>query len=163
MDPVSPKSREALALGYQTVPYEKPKLDQWNYLGQTCAHVAASHGHLDVLRHLLASGADVNAREGLQGLTVLHYAVQNRDEKMVKYLLSESLRLNPDLRNYRGRNAWQTCPVLPDDIRQYLTTTGIDSPYSSEEDSSDEDDDVEMFDSPPGHRFALNLVNAKCA
>lgn len=112
--------------------------------GQTCAHVAASHGHLDVLRHLLASGADVNAREGLQGLTVLHYAVQNRDEKMVKYLLSESLRLNPDLRNYRGRNAWQTCPVLPDDIRQYLTTTGIDSPYSSEEDSSDEDDDVEV-------------------
>lgn len=106
--------------------------------------MAASHGHLDVLRHLLANGADVNAREGLQGLTVLHYAVQNRDEKMVKYLLSESLRLNPDLRNYRGRNAWQTCPVLPDDIRQYLTTTGIDSPYSSEEDSSDEDDDVEV-------------------
>lgn len=34
MDPVSPKSREALALGYQTVPYEKPKLDQWNYLGK---------------------------------------------------------------------------------------------------------------------------------
>lgn len=35
--------------------------------GETCVHVAAIHGNIEVLRHLIWYGANVNAREGCGG------------------------------------------------------------------------------------------------
>ncbi|KAF7272968.1 hypothetical protein GWI33_014282 [Rhynchophorus ferrugineus] len=158
VEPVQPKHVNAMSLGYLVPNYEKCHLNQWNYLGQTCVHVAAMHKQLDVLRHLVSYGADVNAREGLEGFTALHYAVQNGDKNMLKYLLMECHTLKPDIRTYGGRNALQLSFVLPADIRQTLKLKGLDSPYSSEEeDSSDEE---MAYDTSPAHRFLPNLVNA---
>lgn len=101
------------------------------------------HKQLDVLKHLVNCGADINAREGLEGFTALHYAVQNGDKNMLKYLLMECHTLKPDIRTYGGRNALQLSFVLPADIRQTLKLKGLDSPYSSdEEESSDEEVDI---------------------
>lgn len=111
--------------------------------GQTCVHVAARYGHLEVLRHLTACGADVNAREGLEGLSALHYAVKNGDERIVQYLL-ECPYLNADVRTYGGRNAWQWCICVPDPFSQLLRKKGLDSPFSSEDDDSSNSDDEEV-------------------
>ncbi|XP_066246090.1 NF-kappa-B inhibitor cactus [Euwallacea similis] len=159
-DPVSFKSREALALSYKSIPCEKPNLEQWNYDGQTCVHVAAISGHLDVLKHLVSCGADINAREGLAGCTALHYAVENGDEKMVKFLLTECSLLNPHITSYRQHNAWQMSSIVSGTIRQSLRNLGVESPYSSEDENEEDSDDEEMFENRQVHRFSLNLVNA---
>lgn len=160
LEPVLPKHRDALALGYPAYLYEKAKLDQWNYLGQTCLHTAAMYGHLEVLKELVAFGGDVNAREGLEGYTPLHYAVQRRDEKTVKFLLMECKSLNADLTTYGGRNALQLCLIVPETIRRALKMRGLDSPYSSDEEDSSEDEEEQMPYDSRVHRFTPNLVNA---
>ncbi|KAH1000095.1 hypothetical protein HUJ04_000024 [Dendroctonus ponderosae] len=149
-DPLNPKHRDAMALTYPPAPHEKPNLEQWNYLGQTCGHVAAEHGHLDILRHLVSCGADINARESLQGLTVLHYALQNRDDRMLQFLLSECRGLNPDMRSYRGKNAWQMFPYISERLTLALRQRGVESPCSSSEEETSDDDEVVMRGhSPP--------------
>lgn len=157
-EPVLPKHRDALALGYPAFPCEKPKLDQWNYLGQTCLHTAAMYGHLEVLKHLVAYGGDINAREGLEGYTPLHFAVQRRDEKIVKFLLAECKSLDADMTTYGGRNALQLCLIIPETIRRALKMRGLDSPYSSEEEDDSSEDEM-PYDSRV-HRFTPNLVGA---
>ncbi|CAG9759778.1 unnamed protein product [Ceutorhynchus assimilis] len=159
IEPVNPKHREAMALSYSPLNYETPNLDQWNYLGQTCVHIAAKYCQLEVLKHLVARGADINAREGLEGLTALHFAVQNRDEKMVKYILDECRTARPEITSYGGINALQWCIIVPETIRQCLKMRGLDSPYSSEDESS-EDDDEEMTHDSPIHKLGPNLVDA---
>ncbi|XP_060528864.1 NF-kappa-B inhibitor cactus [Cylas formicarius] len=159
-NPVQPQEREALALGYPPHRYEKCSLNQWNYSGQTCVHVAAIHGHIDVLRHLVWYGADINAREGLSGYTALHYAVERRDEKMVQFLLTECNTLRPETVSYGNRNALQMKILIPGKIGRLLSGKGLASPYmsSDEEDSGSEDDEEMEFNTM--HRLGPNLVNA---
>jgi len=54
--------------------------------GLTYLHVAASQGHIDVAKLLIARGADVKAR-GFDGRTPLHDAALGSNEKMVRLLL----------------------------------------------------------------------------
>lgn len=157
--PVQLKHVNAMSLGYPTPTYEKCKLDQWNYLGQTCVHVAAMHKHLDILKHLVNCGADINAREGLGGYTVLHIAAQNGDENILRYLLHECKTIRPDITTYGRLNALQLSFVLPSDVRQFLAMKGLDSPYSSDDSDSSEDEEEMPYDSP-SHRFLPNLVSA---
>ncbi|KAL1490225.1 hypothetical protein ABEB36_012955 [Hypothenemus hampei] len=137
-DPINAKCRKVLV--NPPSHYEKPKLDQWNYLGQACIHVAAQNGNIKILKHLIDCGADINAREGLKGWTVLHYAVENGDKTMAELILP---KCNIEVRTYNGLSAFQLCPYVSEDIRLCLQNHGVDSPYTSDEDD-DEDDECEM-------------------
>lgn len=57
--------------------------------GKNCLHLAASNGHIDIMRLLLRLGAKLDAREGLGGMTVLHIAVRNNNQDMINFLLAE--------------------------------------------------------------------------
>ncbi|XP_018571849.1 NF-kappa-B inhibitor cactus-like [Anoplophora glabripennis] len=159
-DPVQQQERDALALSYQGHMYQPCDLDQWNYLGQTCAHVAALHGHVEVLRHLVWYGVDINAREGCMGYTALHYAVERRDEATVQFLL-HCEKLNVEVETYGGRNALEINRIIPPSISQALRKRGVPSPYSSD----DSDDEIDIEDSGDeltqnSRMFSVPMVNA---
>lgn len=112
------------------------------FSGQTCVHVAARHGHVEVLRHLVWYGADINAREGCTGYTALHYAVERRDEPTVQFLL-QCDKLNVEAETYGGRNALEIIRILPTSIDKALRNRGVPSPYFSD----DDDDEIDSEDS----------------
>merc|ERR1711874_498272 len=55
-------------------------LNQKNFNGEHCLHLATYGEHYDFIRFLCWSGADMNATEGRSGKTALHYAVNKRQE-----------------------------------------------------------------------------------
>ncbi|XP_060579521.1 NF-kappa-B inhibitor cactus-like [Ruditapes philippinarum] len=69
---------------YQTIPQD---VSIKNYEGLTCLHLAASHGHLDIVSMLLDKDIDVNLKEGKTGRTILHNACLTCDLNQVKLLL----------------------------------------------------------------------------
>lgn len=107
-------------------------------------HVAAIHGHVEVLRHLVWYGADINAREGRMGYTALHYAIARGNERLIHFLLTECHKLAPDALTYGGRSALQLGYNLPSSLVNVLLAKGVPSPYSSDDeevdDSSSEDE-----------------------
>ncbi|CAH0555926.1 unnamed protein product [Brassicogethes aeneus] len=148
LDPVQKIERDLLNLSYQPPQiYNDVDLNQWNYVGQTCVHVAASNGHVDVLRHLYWYGANINAREGCSGYTALHFAVENRHEEAVKFLLDECPKLDVNVTTYGGKSALQTTPYISQAMTSMLTVNGV-SPYNSEDEYDDESDDDEMLYNP---------------
>ena len=62
-------------------------------LGGTALHDAAWSGHLDVVKVLLAAGADVNARHTEGGSTPLHYAVITNRRDVADLLLAKGAEL----------------------------------------------------------------------
>ncbi|GJQ71353.1 putative positive regulation of antifungal peptide biosynthetic process [Trypoxylus dichotomus] len=153
-DPVALQEREALNLSYPVQPYCPVDLDQWNYDGQTCVHVAALNGRIDVLRHLNWYGADINAREGKCGYTALHIAIQRGDEKLTNFLLDECKKLDVEAETYGGRTVLELgCPIKQW-IEHALRQRGIPSPYISDDDD-DEDEDM-LYE-------ATNMLNQSLA
>src|SRR5271155_1820794 len=61
--------------------------------GDTPLHWASAKGHKDVAQLLLASGADVNARNN-NGWTPLHYAVSHDRKDVVELLLANKADVN---------------------------------------------------------------------
>ncbi|KAF5306205.1 hypothetical protein FQR65_LT07482 [Abscondita terminalis] len=141
-DPVTQNERDALALSYPPLPYQQCQLDQWNYDGQTCVHVAAIYGHVDVLRHLVWNGADINAREGTRGYTALHYALERVDENMAHFLLHQCNKLNANVLTYGRRTVLQLGFSVPSSVEETLRSRGVDSPYSSEDEDEDSEDEL---------------------
>ncbi len=75
--------------------------------GLTPLHVAVQQGKLDLVKYLIASGLDVNAR-GEQGWaeagsTPLHMAIRSHNLQMVELLIRNGA--NPELPDRVGRNA----------------------------------------------------------
>ncbi|XP_061179105.1 NF-kappa-B inhibitor alpha-like [Saccostrea echinata] len=69
-----------------------------NYAGQSCIHLAADRMHFSVMRLLLSHGADVNEREKLFGMTILHNAVKTGNKQLLKYILHlQGLDLNSEM------------------------------------------------------------------
>ncbi|RZC34589.1 cactus isoform 2 [Asbolus verrucosus] len=159
-DPVQEQERASLALSYPQQPYQQINLDQWNYEGQTCVHVAAIGGHVDVLRHLVWYGADINAREGRQGYTALHYAIERGDERLAHFLLSECNKLNADAVTYGGSSALQLGFPVPSTIAEALRSRGVPSPFSSDDEYSDSESESEVTYENSNTLFVRNLVNA---
>lgn len=137
-DPVEKQERDALGLSYKGHIYQTCNLDQWNYLGETCVHLAALNGHVEVLRQLLWQGADINAREGCTGYTALHYAVRRKDEATVQFLLQFD-ELDIEMETYGGQNALDIVPILPSGISKALKKRGVTPVFFSDDDYEETD------------------------
>ncbi|MCR9142084.1 MAG: ankyrin repeat domain-containing protein [bacterium] len=91
--------------------FANAKHDRLNYFaardasGQTAVHIAWFRGRLDILRKLVAAGADVNLRNRY-GTSVLLYAVHSGTEKQRKEIPQLlALGARADLRGMHGRTA----------------------------------------------------------
>lgn len=63
--------------------------------GSTAFHVAVLLGHLEVVKILWKAGADVWASNLINGWTALEYAISNKSQEIVDFLLSEDI-VSPD-------------------------------------------------------------------
>lgn len=121
-------------------------LEARNYDGQLCIHMAAERGHIDVLEILLGKGANINARDGKSGRTVLHYAVELERRNLLLLLLKyASLDVNAvtyggltPIMLAKGRMNGQIVAVLKERGAVYT------SDESDEEDMMDESYDDYM-------------------
>ncbi|XP_049613093.1 NF-kappa-B inhibitor epsilon [Syngnathus scovelli] len=63
-------------------------LETQNWRGLACLHLAALSRQHQIMKLLMANGADLNIKEGTSGKTALHLAVEIHDTTSVKLLLS---------------------------------------------------------------------------
>ncbi|KAG5896853.1 hypothetical protein JTB14_024192 [Gonioctena quinquepunctata] len=79
------------------------------------------------------------------GYTALHYAVKQRDEALIQYLL-DCKNVDLEVVTYGGRDVLEDNKILPAKIKSKLRNRGVPSPFSSEDedefDSEDEDDEM---------------------
>lgn len=59
-----------------------------NHKGYNPLHVAAMHGHIDILKLLIGYGADINSMTNSEQYTALHLAVQNKKSEVIDVLLN---------------------------------------------------------------------------
>ncbi|XP_063974602.1 NF-kappa-B inhibitor cactus-like [Diachasmimorpha longicaudata] len=142
-DPVASIERNYLG-SHKKIPALPQNLEQLNYQGETCLHIAAAKNHVDLVRLLLRLGADLEAREGLSGKTVLHIAIENGCHQVVSFLLKEC-RPCLDTPNYAGLTAYQIAICLDSQLANDLVKFGATPEPLPESDSegsdvSDEDD-----------------------
>ncbi|XP_055915823.1 NF-kappa-B inhibitor cactus [Eupeodes corollae] len=117
-----------------------------NYDGERCVHLAAQGGHIDILRHLVWFGADINAREGKSGRTSLHIAIECCNEVLANFLLEECSTLNIETETYAGLTAYQVACILDNQTMQnHLEKRGAEilTPPDSDYDSSDIETDLD--------------------
>lgn len=118
-------------------------------LGETCIHLAAKCPtpiNIEIIKTLVALGADINAREGKQGRTVLHNAVEEGNDVLVQLLLKECPKLDIDLPTYAGLSAFQLASANSTYNQKYKIITQVLLKYGAEatpmisEDSDSEDE-----------------------
>jgi len=56
-------------------------------------HIAASKGHLDIVKYLVENGADINVKNSGQQ-TPLHYSCFEGHLSVVEYLISKGIEVN---------------------------------------------------------------------
>ena len=117
-------------------------LNQKNFNGEHCLHLATYGEHYDFIRFLCWSGADMNATEGRSGKTALHYAVNKRQEPLVQLLATPRLaggcEVEMNIRDWAGRTPLQCARINGDDvIIALLASLGADTTMESE-DSNEE-------------------------
>ncbi|XP_011304926.1 NF-kappa-B inhibitor cactus [Fopius arisanus] len=143
-DSLAPIERNHLGV-HKKIPALPQNLEQINYQGETCLHVAAAKNQVDLVRLLLRLGADLEAREGLSGKTALHIAIENGCHSVVSFLLREC-RPCLDAENYAGLTAYQIAICLDSQLATDLVKLGAtpeplpESDSEGSEDSADEDD-----------------------
>ncbi|XP_065093321.1 NF-kappa-B inhibitor cactus isoform X2 [Ochlerotatus camptorhynchus] len=86
-------------------------LEQWNYNGKRCVHIAAETSNVEILRYLVSVGADINSREGKSGLTPLHIAIESSNEQLANFLLDECPKLRLEQVTYAGLTAYQLAAI----------------------------------------------------
>jgi len=87
MHPLTHDEMQQMAHKGLRVPQLPQDLEQKNYEGFTCLHLATFGGHTEIIHYLVAMGADINAGDGKSGRTALHYAVENENTDLIKFLL----------------------------------------------------------------------------
>lgn len=116
-------------------------LEMRNYDGERCVHLAAQGDFIEILRQLICCGADINSREGKSGRSPLHIAIEQRNEKVVNFLLEEGSKFNLDLETctYGGFTAFQFACILENPMLQkHLEKMGAEAiEPDSDSDSSD--------------------------
>ncbi|KAI9988625.1 hypothetical protein PInf_022075 [Phytophthora infestans] len=91
---------------------------------QTSVHVAVQHGHVKLLKHLVFTGANVNART-INGSTPLHLAVEINRRDIVQDLLLAGA--NPLLYNFTGQTPLQAAVSRGLNHIATLLRQGLDS------------------------------------
>lgn len=122
-------------------------------------HTAAQGGHVEVLRHLVSSGANINAREGTEGYTVLHYAIKQGDERLADFLLHQCPQLNVTAVTYGGNSALQLGFPVPDEVGDVLRSRGLSSPFSTDEEEEEEDSESDSEQSMYEKNSMFNVPN----
>ncbi|XP_032681248.1 NF-kappa-B inhibitor alpha-like [Odontomachus brunneus] len=163
-DPLSPMERNELMPG-QKVPALPQNLEQRNYSGEMCLHVAAANGQVDLVRLLLRLGADLESREALAGRTALHVAVERGCRTVVAFMLHEC-RPCLDAQTYAGMTAYQLALCFDDiQLARELVRLGA-SPQPLPESSDSESEDEETLDasaSSPAANYLPTIVNVQNA
>ncbi|XP_011054751.1 PREDICTED: NF-kappa-B inhibitor cactus-like isoform X2 [Acromyrmex echinatior] len=141
-DPLSPMERNNLIPG-QIVPALPQNLEQRNYSGEMCLHLAATNGHVNLVRLLLRLGADLEAREALAGKTALHLAMERKCRSVVNFLLQEC-KPCLDTQMYSALTAYQLALCIDSQLARELVRYGAkpeplpDSDSDLESNSEDE-------------------------
>lgn len=66
-------------------------------------HTACTFGHIDIVKHLIQNGANINRRAEFYYFTPLHCAVMSRQVCVVRYLLDSGA--DPDVQTRHGYSA----------------------------------------------------------
>lgn len=83
--------------------------------------MAAKCCSFDIIKCLVEHGADINAREGKQGRTVLHKACEDGNDELVLFLLSECrATLDLEAENYARLTAYQVAAINSTYNQKYL-------------------------------------------
>ncbi|CAK85103.1 unnamed protein product (macronuclear) [Paramecium tetraurelia] len=83
------------------IKFNRNLLFEFNHLGQTCLHIAASKGNSTLLQYLLQCGADYEAKD-FMNRNPLWYAVEAQSEESFKMLL----KIGATPWNIQTSNAW---------------------------------------------------------
>ncbi|XP_076629419.1 NF-kappa-B inhibitor cactus [Colletes latitarsis] len=160
-DPLTPVERNYLLPG-KKIPALPQNLEQRNYDGEMCLHIAASSGQVELVRLLLRLGADLEAREALAGKTALHLAVERGCRSVVAFLLQEC-RPCLDTQTYAGITAYQIALCLDGQLARELVRLGAtpEPLPESDSDSSDEDDSAAANYLPAIARLRQNVVGVR--
>lgn len=143
---LTPLSQAELQQQQPKPPAPKQDLDQWNFNGKRCVHIAAETTNIEMLRYLVSAGADINSREGKGGFTPLHIAVENGSEPTANFLLDECPKLRLEAVTYGGLTAYQLAAILRKTALQNgLKRRGAEplSPPESDEETDDSDDSMD--------------------
>lgn len=139
-DPLSPMERNKLK-PEQIIPALPQNLEQINYNGEMCLHVAVANGHVNLVRLLLRLGADLEAKECLAGRTALHLAVERQCWSIITFLLKEC---EPclDTKTYSGLTAYQLALYTDRQFARELLQHGAKPEPLPDSDSDSSDDDL---------------------
>lgn len=93
-------------------PKRNPR-DGMDEYGRSPLHYAALYGNLDEVKALIANGADINMQDD-GGMTPLQFAVQEKRELVIKFLLS--LNANPNLLDIHGNASLWTAVMTTKNV-----------------------------------------------
>nr|XP_033811015.1 NF-kappa-B inhibitor beta [Geotrypetes seraphini] len=123
----------------------KKQVDITNYDSYTALHVAIVRKDLQMVKLLLASGANVNKQELSCGRSPLHLAVESQVPEVVKCLLQAGA--DTSARMYAGYTPIYSASYRPEQkILQMLRDFGSEEPDWESEDSLDMGSDEEYDD-----------------
>uniref|UniRef100_A0A8D0L2K2 NFKB inhibitor beta n=1 Tax=Sphenodon punctatus TaxID=8508 RepID=A0A8D0L2K2_SPHPU len=119
----------------------RAQLDCTNYDGYTPLHVAVLRKDLEIVRLLLAAGADLDKPELICGRSPLHLAVESQSPEAVECLLRAGA--NPEARMYVGYTPIYSAVHRPDQkISQLLREFGSEEPDWDAEESLESSSEV---------------------
>lgn len=139
-DPLYPMERNKLMPG-QKIPALPQNLEQINYNGEMCLHIAVANGHVNLVRLLLRLGADLEAKECLAGRTALHLAVERKCWPIISFLMKEC---EPclDTKTYSGLTAYQLALYTDRQLARELLRHGAKPEPLPNSDSESSDDEL---------------------
>lgn len=166
LEPITVAETNTANLQYEAVMQQLPQnLEERNYDGQMCVHLAAIGGHVDVLRHLIWFGANINARDGKSGRTALHYAVEFGIHRVIKFLLEE-YPIGPsgvqlEMPTYAGYTAYQLATCIDSALARELADKGAHPMGLPDDEESDSDSDEEMYGISSDNYFSSHRINGE--
>lgn len=137
-------------------------LDLKNYNGEHCVHLATFGQHYEFLWFLNLHQADMNAMEGRSGKTALHYAVNMRDETLVKMLVTGRDQAGCGVwinaRDWAGRTALQCSKINGDEAihRILASIPGVDISTDDSDEDFEFDTDDEMAEVASNYTDQVN-------